>query len=425
MSNIRFEKTDKLLILFYITESDWLENELDDENSFTIYKIFHFETKDLISSEVTPVDYEYKFIFGVRDGNYYKIDRDKIVTNFDVYIDCSLQIDKSWFVTSSSKSTKYKDSNGEERSTSIYGNILYAFKQFYKNDKLYIDIDSENDFVDDGFHITSSTYKHFVEIFPTATDAKYQKLAIFTNLLKNELDVVDYEEIYQKYKSKSIRVCKDLNINTAEIREQDKIKYLYAKDQLVDSLKKCEAGGFIHEDEFSKLIAQFFCFLNPKYVKIQTKLNIIDYTDARKGCQADLCLIDCDGNIDLIEVKSPRAYPNLFRKRPYRNHYVPSGELNGAINQLEQYLKCLTKMTPKEIADKNPDLQKEFGDIKLKAVNPKGYIIFGRDLSSFSGENEPQKKTDFELIKNTYRDVVDILTFDELIKRFENIISFL
>ena len=39
--------------------------------------------------------------------------------------------------------------------------------------------------------------------------------------------------------------------------------------------------------------------------------------------------------------------------------------------------------------------------------------------------NINQKKLDFELIKNTYKDVVDIITFDELVQRFDRIISFL
>ena len=426
MSRISFEKKDRQLILCYETESDWLEEKLEEDQDFQIYKTFSFSKKDLIfKDEESPLGYEYKFVFGEKVQNYFRIDKEKISATFDLYIDVSLSINQSWFVTSSSKRSKYQDKTGEEKSSSIYGNILYAFKNFYKHDKLFIDIDSESTFKDDGFHITQSTYKHFVEIFPTATNVKYQTLSIFTKLLKSELDVVDYEEIYSRYKSREISVRNKEDIKTEEICKQEKVKFIYAKDQLLKSLERSAAGEFIHEDEFSKLIAQIFCFLNPKYVKIHTKLNISDYTGARANCQADLSLIDCEGNIDLIEVKSPQAYPNLFRKRQYRNHYVPSGELSGAINQLEQYLKCLTKMTTEEISNKNPALQNEMGEIKLKAVHPKGYIIFGRDAASFNGDNINQKKLDFELIKNTYKDVVDIITFDELVQRFDRIISFL
>lgn len=426
MSRISFEKKDRQLILCYETESDWLEEKLEEDQDFQIYKTFSFSKKDLISKdEESSICYDYKFVLGEKDQNYFRIDKEKIGATFDLYIDASLSIDQSWFVTSSSKRSKYQDKTGEEKSSSIYGNILYAFKNFYKHDKLFIDIDSDSNFEDDGLHITQSTYKDFVKIFPTATNVKYQTLSIFTKLLKSELDVVDYEEIYSRYKSREISVRNKEDIKTEEICKQEKVKFIYAKDQLLKSLERSAAGEFIHEDEFSKLIAQIFCFLNPKYVKIHTKLNISDYTGARANCQADLSLIDCEGNIDLIEVKSPQAYPNLFRKRQYRNHYVPSGELSGAINQLEQYLKCLTKMTTEEISNKNPALQNEMGEIKLKAVHPKGYIIFGRDSASFNGDNVNQKRLDFELIKNTYKDVVDIITFDELIKRFERIISFL
>lgn len=140
-----------------------------------------------------------------------------------MYIDASLSIDQSWFVTSSSKRSRYQDKTGEEKSSSIYGNILYAFKNFYKHDKLFIDIDSDSNFEDDGLHITQSTYKDFVKIFPTATNVKYQTLSIFTKLLKSELDVVDYEEIYSRYKSREISVRNKEDIKTEEICKQEKL----------------------------------------------------------------------------------------------------------------------------------------------------------------------------------------------------------
>lgn len=419
MSKINFEKTDNNLILNYEAESDWIEDQIED-NSVRVYRTFNFEEKDLLSKEG---DYKYKFILGEKEKNYYKIDRSKIETNFDLYIDVSLEIDESWFVTYLQPRI-YKDSDGELKSTSMYGNILYVFKEFYAHDSLYIDKDTDETFNDDGLHVTKSTYEQFVKLFPTATYTKYLKLSLFTNILKTELDVVDYESLYERYKTRAIKVREKGDIIPKAMLQNEKQKFLFAKEQLEENLRKVTNGEFVHEDDFSKIIAQFFCLLNPKYIKVYEKLNISDYTGVRKNSQVDMCLVDCDGNIDIIEVKSPYAYPNLFRKRPYRNHYVPCGELNGAINQLEQYLKSLTKMSKEEISSKNPKLQKQLGDIKLKAIHPKGYIIFGRYEQSFNG-NSAQKKIDFELIRNTYRDVVDILTFDDLINRFDAIISHL
>lgn len=423
MKRVDFEKKDDKLILFYETDHSWIEEKLDSNETIEVYKTFSFRKGDLIE-RIDESGFTYKFLLGVKVGDYYCISKDKLSTSFDLYIDCTLPIDWSWFVTTSNKRIRYTNNNGKEEYSSIYGNILYAFNDFYKGDKLYFDVDSEQAFTDDGYHLTISTYKEFLNAFPTATNARYQKLSIFTNILKNELDVDDYEAVYQEYKRKHIPVASSKTFLTQTLREQEKQKFMYAKAQLEKALDDYNKGKFIHEDDFSKYVAEFFCLLNPKYIMVSTKLNIIDYTQARTSCHADLVLIDCEGNIDLIEVKSPK-YSNLFRKRPYRSHYVACGELSGAINQLEQYLKSLTKMSSNEIADNNSDLQKKLGCIALKAVHPKGYIIFGRDAESFTGENIDQKKCDYEIIRNTYRDVVDVITFDELIRRFDNIIKFI
>ena len=49
MSRISFEKKDRQLILCYETESDWLEEKLEEDQDFQIYKTFSFSKKDLIS----------------------------------------------------------------------------------------------------------------------------------------------------------------------------------------------------------------------------------------------------------------------------------------------------------------------------------------------------------------------------------------
>ena len=48
MSRISFEKKDRQLTLCYETESDWLEEKLEEDQDFQIYKTFSFSKKDLI-----------------------------------------------------------------------------------------------------------------------------------------------------------------------------------------------------------------------------------------------------------------------------------------------------------------------------------------------------------------------------------------
>ena len=76
MSRISFEKKDSQLILCYEPEKDWIEEKLADDQEFKIYKTFSFSKKDLISKdEDSPIGYEYKFVFGEKVQNYFKIDR--------------------------------------------------------------------------------------------------------------------------------------------------------------------------------------------------------------------------------------------------------------------------------------------------------------------------------------------------------------
>ena len=55
--------------------------------------------------------------------------------------------------------------------------------------------------------------------------------------------------------------------------------------------------------------------------------------------------------------------------------------------------------------------------ITPEIVNPQGILIAGR-----SRDFNLQQKRDFELIKRQYKHVADIMTYDDLVARFENIV---
>ena len=56
--------------------------------------------------------------------------------------------------------------------------------------------------------------------------------------------------------------------------------------------------------------------------------------------------------------------------------------------------------------------------IYIKNINPKGIVIMG-ETKGFS----EKEKNDLEVIKKMYANVVDIITYDDLINRLENIIK--
>ena len=56
-------------------------------------------------------------------------------------------------------------------------------------------------------------------------------------------------------------------------------------------------------------------------------------------------------------------------------------------------------------------------DMDVKVINPRGIIILGR-----SNSLTKEQKDDLELIKRQYKNVVDIMSYDDLVERFDNII---
>lgn len=56
--------------------------------------------------------------------------------------------------------------------------------------------------------------------------------------------------------------------------------------------------------------------------------------------------------------------------------------------------------------------------IDLKITNPKALILLGRD-KDFTDE----QRFDFEIIRRKYANMVDIMSYDDLLRRVENIIA--
>lgn len=131
-------------------------------------------------------------------------------------------------------------------------------------------------------------------------------------------------------------------------------------------------------------------------------------------------MVDASGNLDIIEIKKP--FDNcLLAKRQYRNNYVPKAELSGAIMQAEKYLFHLSKwgrdgekkMTQAE--HKKRALPEE---LEIKVTNPKAMILAGRSITLTR-----EQRFDFEIIKRKYANIVDIITYDDLLNRLESIIK--
>jgi hypothetical protein len=130
-------------------------------------------------------------------------------------------------------------------------------------------------------------------------------------------------------------------------------------------------------------------------------------------------LVDTNGYIDIIEIKQPfdKVILNTVK---YRDNYTPHKELSGAIVQCEKYLFHLNKWgyNGEKILNSNKKYSTTLPKgLLIKIANPKAIVILGRD-KDFTKE----QFLDFEIIKRKYSNVIDLLTYDELLRRIDNIL---
>ena len=87
--------------------------------------------------------------------------------------------------------------------------------------------------------------------------------------------------------------------------------------------------------------------------------------------------------------------------------------------QAEKYLFHLSKWEKNGEDDSQRRKRSELPTgLKIKISNPKAMLIYGRD-----NEFDEQQKLDFEIIRRKYADMMDIINYDDLLRRIENILS--
>lgn len=99
----------------------------------------------------------------------------------------------------------------------------------------------------------------------------------------------------------------------------------------------------------------------------------------------------------------------------YRDNYIPLRELSGTVMQIEKYIYYLNRWSikgEKFLTEKYKDELPE--NFEIKITNPSGIIIMGRE-----NKLTIDQKRDFEVVKRKYKNVIDIITYDNLIERLK------
>lgn len=268
-----------------------------------------------------------------------------------------------------------------------------------------------------------SAFEALIAQFPKSTEltryAHKRIASVVEEFFPQASEAVEqYEEYFKKRRTK-IRVATAIQTNLVWKTETEKYQFLL--ETLRNELTKDE----LSETQWQTKIQDFILLLFPKYIAVLDEITFKDgFLEKAKAAtrRTDLILLDVDGHIDLIEFKAPSK--QLLRKTPYRQNYVPSSELSGSIMQLEKYIFALAsdvKKQQKVIQDSKQFKALGLSELEVKIVNPKGMLIVGCNAELDSDD----KKRDFEVIKRKYTNVLDILTYDDLLNRLERMITVL
>lgn len=390
---IQISIIDNNLILKYSTDNPWVLDKLRNEEDISLRKgSFTFLKSDLREqSQIDDNDddgVELEFILGIlADDQYFKIEGRKLGITQDTYIQKDAEVSERFFVG--------------VRDTSIFQKISRIVTE-----DIFIGGTKPE-------AVPIEEFQQLLKDFPNAYEITKYVDARLASVLSNYFDSTsNIEEKYQRYMNKRQSVKGE---DLPEIfKEGEVVKY----ETILEKLELMLANqNKYNEKQWQKEILEIILLLYPKYIYAFEEAPIRDHYQ-NKDRKIDFLLIDANGNTDIIEIKRP-LNEKIITKGRYRDNYIPLRELSGTVMQIEKYIFHLNKsgqtgenrLTTK-YKSKLP------ADFKIKITNPGGMIIMGRDNLLSSDQME-----DFEVVKRKYKNVIDIITYDDLIRRLKSIIT--
>lgn len=400
--SLDFNRYDDFLSITYSPYNSsvrFVFDDISEKGFFELKKTFKITKKSIVIDSEDDFPVEQKDFIEFRIANvvtlekekYYQVDKEVLNINFDIFIHTACKVTKKYFLTS--------------RKLSIF-RILND--EIGLNESIIVGGTNEN-------AISENEYLSIIQALPTNTELTYYDYSRVCTTLKCFFSPQkDQETLFNKFvKSKELDTNK---ISEIHFEDFDIRRYSFLLTTLEEMLANAEKYS---ENNWQDEILKFIKILFPKYV-ISAKEAIIRKGIASKEKNIDILLGDFNGNIDIIEIKKPYGI-ELLNKSLYRENYIPTRALSGAIMQSEKYIYYLTKGGEKAENDLNKQFEKtKPADYKFKIVNPKSIIIMGR-----TKDYDNQQKEDLEIIRRKYKNVVDIISYDDLLQRLKITIEML
>ena len=407
---LEFKRDGSDLTMEYYPEfgdSDALLRNLQDGGNRHIRGCFYVTGKLLIKSPFSSDDSLFSrvesdedsfdgslyFRIGTVEEHYTKIDSDVIGTKNDFYFSNDIELSQEMFVA--------------HRNISILRKLDTII-----NTDVYIGIKS-----DSGCYIPVEVFDELIRKFPRTAELNHYANAKIASIIKEYFgDAETYEMRFQKFLN---RRKVSSNISGAQenfgqySRSIELAQFRLVRDEL-NQLLDTEAGTA--EEVWQKKIFDILQLFYPKYIASVSKLRLDGVDGYTK--EPDFLLVDANGYVDVMEIKRP-GVQLMTKQVAHRNNYVPMREFAGAVQQIEKYIYCLKHHSEKTERRLQEKLLHTLPDgIVPKVLNPQGILLLGR-----SAEFKGQQQADFELVKRQYKNIVDIMTYDDLVSRIDTIVK--
>lgn len=383
---VEFEKINGDLVLKYdsVPDNSWIYEKLNNNEDVSIKRTFSVEKKHLYGSSAahTP-DHEkpVQFLIGIQDGNYFRLDKEVLSISFDLYVHKDIDLTYRSFTA--------------EKNVSIFAKINEL-----NPGPIYIGGDLPGS-------LPKSDFKRLIDYFPNTYELRRYVLARVSSVLRDFFDTkTDGEKEYHQYMNKKlggrhqdlIGMFKDGEIKKYTILLQ-KLEHMLANENTYS------------EAQWQAEILQIILLLYPKYIRVFKGTPVKD-TYNNKTRNLDFLLVDSSGNVDIVEIKQPFD-KCIVTNNQYRDNYIPLRELSGTVMQIEKYIFYLNKWGKAGEENLTSRYKAELpSGFYIKITNPGGIIVMGRDHNL-----SRDQKQDFEVIKRKYKNVIDIITYDYLLKR--------
>lgn len=198
------------------------------------------------------------------------------------------------------------------------------------------------------------------------------------------------------------------------------------KSMLSDQSKK--GRNFVQDEKkYQVMLLKIFPYIFPQYTHFIREFEFkIDGNSHKNTDIPDFLALNSDLSVDVIEIKTP--YKRIFTKTRYRENYIFDREVLGLITQTQKYIYNLERNSVREEKNILKKFQEkpDFSGSEINIASPKGIVIVGRGPQNdptLSTAEKREVNLSLSIMKNRYQDILDFLTFDDIVDRIERVIA--